>query len=155
MNLSAIGTREVCFSNTGGNASPDGIQFFMWDTTLWFSSCWKTLNLFVCWIYKFRKKLRESLNIKKWRWSQRFLFGEVSVSWVTVAAVWAVEYSSKVKTKCSLFPTPYRIPPHPPSSTNNKTFTMLKSLVRTWEVNNVVPALFGPFGYLGEQHSFF
>lgn len=32
---------------------------------------------------------------------------------------------------------------------------MLKSLVETWEVNNVVPALFGPLGYLGEHVAFF
>lgn len=31
---------------------------------------------------------------------------------------------------------------------------MLKSLVETWEVNNVVPALFSPLGYLGNMLPF-
>lgn len=71
----------------------------------------------------------EIFNMKKQR---RIYFGKVSVSWVS----------------CSL-PSP-----HQPSK-NNKTLTMLKSLVETWEVNNVVPALLGPLGYLGKHVAFF
>ena len=55
----------------------------------------------------------------------------------------------------SIFACPYSLTHPHKSSANNKTVTMLKSLVETWEVNNVVPALFSPSGYLGEQHSFF
>ena len=157
MNLNATGIREIYFSSKGvwGGADPNGIYFFIWDETFGFNCCCKAWNKFICWTELARNLERLSI----WRnknGSQGFYLEKFECElghtdgWVGCR----IKYSPDSGPD-SIFACPYSLTHPHKSSANNKTVTMLKSLVETWEVNNVVPALFSPSGYLGEQHSFF
>lgn len=153
MNLDAIESGKSA-SQIRGEMLTQMVSSSSREIELCVSFCWKRSNTFIWWMYRSRKKLsllmwRNKDGAKGFYLEKRVWAG----SYWQLSGQWNRAYF-RFRTRHRFCLPLHSTQPHQPCA-NNKTCTMLKSLVETWEVNNVVPALFSPVGYLGEHVAFF